>query len=67
MRRCAFVKLISGAVATWPVLLFAVPALWLFTGCVPANAVTTNTYEGPEQRITFRSPHLTASFIRAQT
>jgi hypothetical protein len=31
MRRCAFVKLISGAVATWPVLLFAVPALWLFT------------------------------------
>ena len=36
-------------------------------GRVPANPVTTNTYEGPEQRITFRSPHLTASLIRAQT
>jgi hypothetical protein len=32
MRRREFVKLINGAVATWPALQFAVPALWLITG-----------------------------------
>ena len=31
MKRRRFVKLICGTIASWPVLLFAAPALWLLT------------------------------------
>jgi len=38
MGRRRFVKLVSGRVASWPVLLFAVPALLLFTVRLLADA-----------------------------